>query len=163
MRCPAGLSKLDESGKFNSVRESFDIHEGVVFHSLIPHRELPSAITQLVGEDMEIIVGQGVDITWLGIGSPETLLEQMKSAIDSIGKVRPGSPGDRTASPSEISGAGSYPSWSTPDLLSSNLDAGGVKKGVRQRARRIQHCAGLNRLPIAIKLRIEAGRKVSYG
>lgn len=117
---PRWIVQLDDSGKFASVHESFDVHDGVVFHSMIP-QDMPDIITQLLGKDLEVIIGQGAEIIWLGVGSPEALLEQMKIAIDSLGKsseVRSVAPLVRARFQAK-----QLPEFVPPDLLSSNLDA----------------------------------------
>lgn len=148
---PHWIIKLDESGKFASLRESFDIHEGVVFHSMFP-RETPAMLTQLVGTDTEIIVGQSADILWFGIGSPETLLEQMKSAIDSVGK----SSESRSIAPLVRARfqAKQLPELLPPDRISSNLDADASKRAFAKG----QDGFSLVLEPVSngIKLRIEA-------
>ena len=78
---PDLILRLEKSKQFQAVNESFDIHQGVVLHSLIP-TEMPSSLTQLIGTDVEIIVGQGKKIVWMAIGQSETLPDRLREAID---------------------------------------------------------------------------------
>lgn len=116
---PRWIIQLDQSDKFASVHESFVVHDGVVFHSMIP-REMPNTITQLVGSEIEILVGQDAEMIWVGIGSPESLLDQMKSAIDSVSK----SSEVRSIAPLVQARfqARQLPELVPSELLSSNLD-----------------------------------------
>lgn len=116
---PRLILKLDESRRFASVNESFDIHEGVVFHSMIP-REMPTEVTQWIGTDLEIIVGQGSKIFWVGMGPPELLVDQMKSVIDSVGVTEE----SRSTAPLVRARfqAKKLPELLPSELLSSNLD-----------------------------------------
>ena len=116
---PRWIIKLDQLDKFVSISESFDAYEGVVFHSMIP-REMPHTITHLVGSEIEILIGQDAEITWVGIGPPEKLLDQMKHAIDSVGKLSDVQ--SIAACPSRGFRRNSFPSCFRPELLSSNLD-----------------------------------------
>ena len=80
---PRLLLKLEQSGQFKDVNENFDIHRGVILHSLIP-RELPTAITNWVGTDVEMILGQDRKTVWMGLGKSEPLLDRLRNAIDLI-------------------------------------------------------------------------------
>ena len=80
---PHLILKLEKSGHFIKVNENFDIHHGVAFHSLTP-RELPTAITQWTGSNVEIIVGQGKQTIWIGIGQPAPLLDRLMEAINRV-------------------------------------------------------------------------------
>ena len=80
---PHLILKLEKSGHFVNVNENFDTHHGVVFHSLTP-RELPTAITQWTGANVEIIVGQGQKTIWIGIGQPALLLDRLVEAINHV-------------------------------------------------------------------------------
>ncbi len=84
---PDWLIKLEESHSFSKIFDSFDIHHEIVLHRLLP-REIPAAIIQLVGPEAEIVVGQGGESLWLAIGSPESLTEKLKEAIDLVENSR---------------------------------------------------------------------------
>ncbi|MEI8021692.1 MAG: hypothetical protein WCH39_26015, partial [Schlesneria sp.] len=80
---PHLILKLEKSGHFIKVNENFDVHQGVAFHSLTP-RELPTAITQWTGSNVEIIVGQGEQTIWIGIGQTAPLLDRLVEAINRV-------------------------------------------------------------------------------
>lgn len=86
---PRLLIKLEESGKFTNVQESFDIHQGVVLHSLTP-KELPAVMTQWIGPEVEMIVGQDRKTVWLGLGHPKPLLDRLLDAIDLVNEPENG-------------------------------------------------------------------------
>ena len=116
---PGLIVKLEKSGQFLEVNENFDLYHGAVLHSLIP-RELPSAITHLVGPDPEIVIGQGKKVVWMGIGRSETLLDRLRAAIDLIDE----SSSDRAAAPLVRARfqAKQLPELVASDLLIRNVD-----------------------------------------
>ena len=83
---PRLIIKLEKSGHFIKVNENFDLHHGVTFHSLTPSG-LPTAITQWTGSNVEIIVGQGKQTIWIGIGQPAPLLERLVEAINRVNEI----------------------------------------------------------------------------
>ena len=148
---PILIAKFEKSGKFISVDESFDAHKGIVLHSLVP-RELPTAITEMAGRNVEIIVGQGKQTVWLGIGQPETLLDRLKDAIELVDEPST----DRTAGPLVRA---RFHAKQLPDFLASDL----LIPAVDAEASRAAFAKGedgfsLTLEPVAngIKLRIEA-------
>ena len=80
---PRLITMLIESGRFSNVRENFDIYRGVVLHSMTPQK-LPAAITQWIGADVEIIIGQDRQTVWIGMGHPEPLLDRLLDAIELV-------------------------------------------------------------------------------
>lgn len=80
---PRLLVKLEESGQFTDIEENFDLHQGVVLHSLTP-KELPTSITQWIGNEVEMIIGQDRKTVWLGMGHPQPLLDRLLDAIDLV-------------------------------------------------------------------------------
>jgi hypothetical protein len=80
---PRLILKSEKSGKFVKVNENFEIHKGVVLHSLTPN-ELPDSVTQWIGKDVEILIGQRQQTIWLGMGNPSSLLDRLLDAIDLV-------------------------------------------------------------------------------
>ena len=126
---PQLIIKLEKSGQFSTVSENFDIHRGIVLHSLTP-REMPSALTQWVGSDAEIVVGQGKQIVWMGIGQPSTLLDRLLEAIDLIDETS----STRTAGPLVRARfqARKLPELVASDLLIPNADPSATREAFSQ-------------------------------
>ena len=47
-------------------------------------QKLPAAITQWIGADVEIIIGQDRQTVWIGMGHPEPLLDRLLDAIELV-------------------------------------------------------------------------------
>ena len=80
---PQLIVRLEKSGHFSSVCDNADIHRGVVIHSVVP-KEIPELLGQLVGPEVEVLIGQGPKTVWLAIGNPETLPAHLQQAIDAV-------------------------------------------------------------------------------
>ena len=80
---PQLIVRLEKSGHFSSVCDNADIHRGVVIHSVVPN-EIPELLGQLVGPEVEVLIGQGKQTVWLAIGNPETLPTHLQQAIDAV-------------------------------------------------------------------------------
>ncbi len=83
---PQLVLKLEKTGALVSIRENVDFHRGVVLHSMTP-REIPAWISDWVGPDIEIVIGQGKQTVWMGIGSPSTLVDRIIDAIDRVAEA----------------------------------------------------------------------------
>ncbi len=117
---PRLILKLEKSGQFLAVQENFDSHHGVAFHSLTP-RELPAVLTQWTGSNVEIIIGQGQQTIWIGIGQPAPLLDRLVEAINRVDET----PTSTTKEPlvrARIQ-ARTFPELVSSDLLVSDADA----------------------------------------
>ncbi|WP_373652779.1 hypothetical protein [Schlesneria sp. DSM 10557] len=117
---PRWLERLESAGHLADLRESFDIHEGVVLHSLMPH-ELPTWITHWTGNNIEIIVGQATRTIWLGIGQPAPLVERLCNAIDLVAAA-PENQRGAAAVKGRLS-AKVLPQFLVTDILNSDPDA----------------------------------------
>ena len=110
---PRWLGKLERAGQVADLRENFEIHNGVVLHSLIPH-ELPASVAQWTGSEIEVIVGQAANTVWLGIGQAPPLLERLCEAIDLVADM----PENQVAGPVV---KGQFRAKALPDLLATDL------------------------------------------
>ena len=117
---PRLILKLEKSGQFLAVHENFDTHHGVVFHSLTP-RDLPAALTQWTGSNVEIIIGQGQQTIWIGIGQPTPLLDRLVEAIDRVDET-PTSTAKEPLVRARIQ-ARTFPELLSPDLLVTDPNA----------------------------------------
>ena len=80
---PNLILKLEKSGYFRDVYENLDLHFGVVLHRVVP-RELPAFMTPWIGSEIEMLIGQGKQTVWLGIGHPGPLQERLQTAIELV-------------------------------------------------------------------------------
>ncbi len=80
---PNLIIKLEKSGYFRDVYENLDLHLGVVLHRVVP-RELPALMTQWIGSEIEMLIGQGKQTVWMGIGHPGPLQERLQTAIELV-------------------------------------------------------------------------------
>ena len=110
---PNLVLKLEQSGHFKLVRENFDIHQGIVLHSLTP-REIPSAIAYWIGSDVEIIIGQGEHTIWMGMGHPTPLLDRLLDAIDLVDQPQ-------TSRPTGQLVRARFQAQKLPELVASDL------------------------------------------
>lgn len=148
---PDLLLRLENSGKFASVTENFDLQRGVVFHSMVPHQS-PSWLSGLIGQDVEILLGQGKQIVWMGIGPSEKLTDQMYEAIDRVANSSP------DASTVPLARA-SFQAKKLPELALSGLLVPNVDKEVSRKAfaeGEDQFSVSLEPLEHGIRLRIDA-------
>lgn len=116
---PDLLLRLEKAGRFASVNENVDLQRGVVFHSLIPHAT-PPLLSKFIGDDVEILIGQGKQTVWMGIGRSEKLSEQMCDAIDRV--TEPSADRDPVPLVRASFQARKLPELALSDLLVPNVD-----------------------------------------
>lgn len=80
---PRMIVNLEKSKWLTSVKENQDIYRGVVLHSVVPS-EIPDQLKQLVGPEVEVLIGQGKQTVWFAAGNPETLSKHLQQAIDAV-------------------------------------------------------------------------------
>ena len=110
---PRLLRKAEKTGQFKNVCENFDVHRSVILHSLTP-RELPTLLTQWIGSDVEILVGQDQKTVWLGMGNPKPLLDRLLDAIDLMDEPQ-------TSRPNAPLVRARFQAQKLPELVASDL------------------------------------------
>lgn len=155
---PRLIVRLEKSGLFSSVCDNADIHRGVVMHSVVP-KELPELLGQLVGPEVEVLIGQGAKTVWLAIGNPETLPGHLQQAIDAVedapkegpsksllnGRFAVGTPPPPSDAATPGAVAVEPPSQNWGDALRLTMNSGGDSLKVRLTAEKgVLRLIGLN-------------------
>ena len=118
------LLSLERLRQIELLEAGFDSYHGVTLHSFIPVG-LPKVVTDWISSNIEIIVGQGDRTLWIGMGSNEKLLTQLRDAIELVADS------DRDASKAPpVRGQAllrKLPEILASNILIPNMDAGRVR------------------------------------